>query len=108
MGAEIGATTSVFPYNRRMYDYLAATGRKSIAEEANKYKGELLSADKNCHYDQVLEIDLNTLEPHVNGPFTPDLSHPIGKLGKTAKERGWPLDIRVGTSVSYEKREIIV
>uniref|UniRef100_A0A646QIT0 Aconitate hydratase, mitochondrial n=1 Tax=Hemiscolopendra marginata TaxID=943146 RepID=A0A646QIT0_9MYRI len=106
MGAEIGATTSVFPYNYRMRDYLRATNRKEIAAEADKYP-ELLTADKNAPYDQVIDLNLDTLEPHVNGPFTPDLAHPISKLGETAKNSGWPLDIRVAligscTNSSYE------
>ncbi|GFO33109.1 aconitate hydratase, mitochondrial [Plakobranchus ocellatus] len=106
MGAEIGATTSVFPYNHRMQDYLKATKRTEIADLANQYKG-LLSSDANAQYDQLIEINLSELEPHVNGPFTPDLAHPISKLGQTAKEKGWPLDIRVGligscTNSSYE------
>lgn len=106
MGAEIGATTSVFPYNYRMRDYLAATNRKDIADEADRYP-HLLTADKGAKYDQVIDLNLDTLEPHVNGPFTPDLAHPISQLGKTAKQNGWPLDIRVGligscTNSSYE------
>nr|KAG5714687.1 hypothetical protein BaRGS_000175 [Batillaria attramentaria] len=106
MGAEIGATTSVFPYNYRMQDYLQATNRGDIASLANSYKG-LLSADPSAKYDQVIEINLDQLEPHVNGPFTPDLAHPISKLGETAKKNNWPLDIRVGligscTNSSYE------
>lgn len=106
MGAEIGATTSVFPYNFRMQDYLKATDRKAIADLASNYKG-LLSADPDCKYDRVIEINLSELEPHVNGPFTPDLANPISKLGQIAKENGWPLDIRVGligscTNSSYE------
>ncbi|GLH08684.1 Aconitate hydratase, mitochondrial [Gryllus bimaculatus] len=107
MGAEIGATTSIFPYNRRMQDYLKATGRKDIASEADKFSKTLLTADAGAPYDQVIELDLSTLEPHINGPFTPDLAHPISKVGKTAKEKGWPVDIRVGligscTNSSYE------
>lgn len=82
MGAEIGATTSVFPYNGRMKDYLKATGRGDISNAADQYKESLLTADANAKYDQVIELDLSTLEPHVNGPFTPDLAHPISKLGK--------------------------
>ena len=107
MGAEIGATTSVFPYNSRMYDYLVSTNRKPIAEMAEQNRQSLLSADANCKYDQVIEIDLNTLEPHVNGPFTPDLAHPISKLGENAKKNGYPLEVKVGligscTNSSYE------
>jgi len=107
MGAEIGATTSVFPFNSRMADYLAATERKSIADLAHKYQSALLSPDPGCHYDEVIEIDLNTLEPHVNGPFTPDLATPISKLGETAKTNSWPLEVKDGligscTNSSYE------
>lgn len=82
MGAEIGATTSIFPYNYRMQDYLKATGRADIAAAADMHKKSLLTADPNAKYDQLIELDLSTLEPHVNGPFTPDLAHPISKLGK--------------------------
>ena len=82
MGAEIGATTSIFPYNYRMQDYLKATGRADIAAAADMHKKSLLTADANAKYDQLIELDLSTLEPHVNGPFTPDLAHPISKLGK--------------------------
>lgn len=107
MGAEIGATTSTFPYNKRMADYLGATGRASIASEANKYEKSVLSADPGAKYDEVIEINLDKLEPHVNGPFTPDLAHPISKLGANSKKNGYPLDIRVGligscTNSSYE------
>ncbi|XP_048575297.1 aconitate hydratase, mitochondrial-like isoform X1 [Nematostella vectensis] len=106
MGAEIGATTSIFPYNHRMEAYLRATERSKVAELANQYK-HLLSSDEGADYDQVIEINLNELEPHVNGPFTPDLAHPISKLGQTAKQQGWPLDVKVGligscTNSSYE------
>merc|ERR1712158_161745 len=107
MGAELGATTSVFPFNQRMVDYLVATEREAIAAEAEKYKASLLSPDPGCQYDQVIEIDLNTLEPHVNGPFTPDLATPISQLGGAAKDNGWPLEVKDGligscTNSSYE------
>nr|XP_023021964.1 probable aconitate hydratase, mitochondrial isoform X1 [Leptinotarsa decemlineata] len=107
MGAEIGATTSVFPYNSRMSDYLKATSRADIASEADKYKSVLLSPDEGAKYDHIIEINLDTLEPHVNGPFTPDLASPISKLGENAKKNDWPVDIRVGligscTNSSYE------
>ncbi|KAF7272709.1 putative aconitate hydratase, mitochondrial [Rhynchophorus ferrugineus] len=107
MGAEIGATTSVFPYNRRMRDYLKATKRESIAQEADKVETVLLNGDKDAPYDQIIEINLDTLEPHINGPFTPDLASPISKLGENAKKNGWPLEIKVGligscTNSSYE------
>ncbi|RWS30260.1 putative aconitate hydratase-like protein, partial [Leptotrombidium deliense] len=106
MGAEIGATTSVFPYNRRMRDYLIATNRKEIADLADSNK-DLLTPDKGCKYDQVVDINLSELKPHVNGPFTPDLAHPIDELKSNAKKAGWPMDIRVGligscTNSSYE------
>ncbi|OWR48892.1 Aconitate hydratase, partial [Danaus plexippus plexippus] len=106
MGAEIGATTSVFPYNARMEAYLKSTGRHDIASAANSYKN-LLTPDPKAPYDQLIEIDLSTLEPHVNGPFTPDLANPISKLGEIAKKNDWPIDIKVGligscTNSSYE------
>ncbi|KAL5278857.1 ACO2 family protein [Megaselia abdita] len=106
MGAEIGATTSVFPFNKRMSDYLKATNRGGIASLAEK-NGDLLAADSGAKYDELIEIDLNTLEPHVNGPFTPDLAHPISKLGANSKKNGYPIDIKVGligscTNSSYE------
>merc|ERR1712223_1330451 len=107
MGAELGATTSVFPFNQRMVDYLVATEREAIAAEAEKYKASLLSPDPGCQYDQGIEIDLNTLEPHVNGPFTPDLATPIKDLADAANKNGWPLEVRdalIGscTNSSYE------
>jgi len=107
MGAEIGATTSDFPFNNRMDDYLAATGRTGIAAEAKAVQSSLLSADPDCKYDQLIEINLSELEPHVNGPFTPDLATPIGVLGDTAKKNGWPLEVKDGligscTNSSYE------
>jgi len=107
MGAEIGATTSVFPFNGRMADYLVATERKGIADLASEYQGALLSPDEGCHYDQIVEIDLSTLEPSVNGPFTPDLCTPISQLGDAAKTNGWPLEVKDGligscTNSSYE------
>ncbi|XP_054722100.1 LOW QUALITY PROTEIN: aconitate hydratase, mitochondrial-like [Uloborus diversus] len=106
MGAEIGATTSIFPYNKRMRDYLISTRRQDIAELADGHH-DLLTPDSGCEYDKIIEINLSELEPHVNGPFTPDLAHPISQLGKHAKENGWPLDVKVGligscTNSSYE------
>lgn len=95
MGAEIGATTSVFPYNSHMRDYLVATNRQAIADLADENLS-LLTADRNAQYDQIVEINLSTLEPHVNGPFTPDLAHPISKLGEAAKKNNWPMEIKVG------------
>ncbi|XP_072035641.1 probable aconitate hydratase, mitochondrial [Amphiura filiformis] len=106
MGAEIGATTSVFPFNNRMADYLKATNRQEIADLATKYQ-HILTSDEGAKYDEVIEINLDELEPHVNGPFTPDLCTPLSKLGETAKKNGWPLDVKVGligscTNSSYE------
>lgn len=106
MGAEIGATTSLFPFNHRMSRYLRATGREGIAEEAERYP-DLLTPDEGCTYDRLIDIDLSTLEPLVNGPYTPDLGNPISQLGKNAEENGWPLDIKVAligscTNSSYE------
>lgn len=107
MGAEIGATTSVFPFNERMAEYLRATKREGIADLAYQYRQQLLTADEGAKYDRIIEINLSNLEPHVNGPFTPDLAHPINRLGKEAEKNGWPTDIRVGligscTNSSYE------
>ncbi|KAI1293786.1 putative aconitate hydratase, mitochondrial [Halotydeus destructor] len=106
MGAEIGATSSLFPYNKRMRDYLIATQRQAIASEADK-NTNLLSADPDASYDQVIEINLSELEPHVNGPFTPDLAHPISKLAENARKNNYPLEVKVGligscTNSSYE------
>lgn len=106
MGAEIGATTSLFPFNDRMYDYLAATKRKDIGDFARTNAANLRS-DEGAEYDQVIEIDLNTLEPHINGPFTPDLATPISKFKDAVKENGWPEELKVGligscTNSSYE------
>ena len=106
MGAEIGATTSVFPFNSRMAEYLISTGRQGIAESSGKNRN-LLEADSGCKYDRVIEINLSELQPHVNGPFTPDLANPIDQLGAEAVKNNWPLDIKVGligscTNSSYE------
>jgi aconitate hydratase len=106
MGAEIGATTSMFPYNSRMSDYLKATNRSEIAQLADKF-AENLRADPGCEYDQVIEIDLTTLEPHVNGPFTPDRATPISKFAETCRTEKWPTDLGAGligscTNSSYE------
>ncbi len=79
MGAEIGATTSMFPYNKRMYDYLAATGREEAAKLAEAFQDNL-KADAGAEYDQIIEINLSELEPQINGPFTPDLAHPLSKV----------------------------
>jgi aconitate hydratase len=106
MGAEIGATTSIFPYNDRMAEYLKATKRDQFVDWANKNR-DYLSADEGAQYDQVIEINLSELEPHVNGPFTPDLATPISKFAETARKEGWPLEVKAGligscTNSSYE------
>src|SRR5690554_886506 len=112
MGAEIGATTSTFGYDESMERYLRATGRDEIADEANKIK-EYLTGDAEvyenpeAYFDQVIEIDLSTLRPHLNGPFTPDLATPVGELGQKAKENDWPIKVDWGligscTNSSYE------
>ena len=84
MGAEIGATTSMFPYNKRMYDYLVATDREPIAKLSDSFR-EHLRPDEGCEYDQLIEINLSELEPHINGPFTPDLAHPLSKVHCSCK-----------------------
>ncbi|XP_071452921.1 uncharacterized protein [Hetaerina americana] len=96
MGAGIGETTSVFPFKKRMEDYLVATGRTEITQQSEKYSKVFLNADSNALYDKVIEINLSEYEPHVNGPFTPDLPHPIFKLGETAKKNDLPPEIRAG------------
>lgn len=112
MGAEIGATTSTFGYDDSMERFLRATDRNDIADEANKIR-EHLTGDQevydepNKYFDQVIEIDLSTLRPHLNGPFTPDLATPVGELGEKAKKNGWPIKVDWGligscTNSSYE------
>ena len=106
MGAEIGATTSLFPFNDRMYDYLNATKRKSIGDFSRTYAKELRE-DQGAEYDQLIEINLSELEPHINGPFTPDLATPISQFKEAVKANGWPEEMKVGligscTNSSYE------
>lgn len=106
MGAEIGATTSLFPFNDRMYDYLKATRRQHIGDFSRSYAKDLRE-DEGAEYDQLIELNLSELEPHINGPFTPDLATPISKLKETAKKNGWPEEVKVGligscTNSSYE------
>ncbi|XP_066954380.1 aconitate hydratase, mitochondrial-like [Macrobrachium rosenbergii] len=101
-----GATTSVFPYNNRMRDYLIATNRADIAALADA-NADMLTPDEGAPYDQLIELNLSELEPHINGPFTPDLAHPVDKIGDTAREKGWPLEVKAGligscTNSSYE------
>ncbi|CAG8452650.1 4521_t:CDS:2 [Paraglomus brasilianum] len=106
MGAEVGATTSLFPFTESMYRYLSVTRREPVAKAAasNRY---YLSADLHAQYDQIVEIDLSEIEPHINGPFTPDLSTPLSKFASLVKEKGWKDEIKVGligscTNSSYE------
>lgn len=112
MGAEIGATTSIFGYDNSMDRYLRATGREEIADMANGLREHLTGdpevyANPEQYFDQVIEINLSELEPHLNGPFTPDLATPISKLKETALANNWPMKIEVGligscTNSSYE------
>ncbi len=112
MGAEVGATTSTFGYDDSMRRYLVATGRDDIAEYADNVK-EHLTGDAEVYsqpekyFDKVINIDLSTLEPYINGPFTPDKATPISRMAKEAKENGWPTKIEFGligscTNSSYE------
>ncbi|MCB1270438.1 MAG: aconitate hydratase [Microthrixaceae bacterium] len=112
MGAEIGATTSLFAYDDAIARYLKSTGREEIADAATAIAHHLRAddevlADPRSHYDQVITIDLDTLAPHINGPATPDLARPVGELGAEARENGWPMEpsaALVGscTNSSYE------
>ncbi len=112
MGAEIGATTSTFGYDQKMADYLRATGRAEVASLADAI-AEHLTGDPQVYenpeqyFDQVIEINLSELEPHLNGPFTPDLATPISQFAKAVKENDWPEKMEVGligscTNSSYE------
>ncbi len=112
MGAEVGATTSTFGYDDSMSRYLKATGRADVAALADGIKEHLTGdaevyANPSKYFDEVIEINLSELEPHVNGPFTPDLATPISKLKEEATKNGWPLKVEVGligscTNSSYE------
>lgn len=112
MGAEIGATTSTFGYDDAMERFLRATDRAEIADEANKIRKYLTGDDEvyanpETYFDQVIEINLSELRPHLNGPFTPDLATPVGQLGEKARKNDWPLKVDWGligscTNSSYE------
>ena len=112
MGAEIGATTSLFAYDKNMAEYLYATGRSEVAELADEIADNLRSDPEvydnpEKFYDQIIEINLSELEPYLNGPFTPDLATPISQMATVATENGWPIKIEVGligscTNSSYE------
>ncbi|WP_288369201.1 aconitate hydratase [uncultured Algoriphagus sp.] len=112
MGAEIGATTSIFGYDEKSAAYLSGTGRSDIAELANGIAEHLTGDDEvyanpEQYFDQLIEINLSELEPHVNGPFTPDLAWPLSKFAAAVKENNWPAKLEVGligscTNSSYE------
>ena len=112
MGAEIGATTSTFGYDQSMERYLRSTGRDEIADLANGIREHLTGdaevyANPSAYFDQVIEINLSELEPHLNGPFTPDLATPISKMKEEAAKNNWPTKVEVGligscTNSSYE------
>ena len=112
MGAEIGATTSVFGYDEKMSVYLRGTGRSEVADLADKIDGDLTGdqevyAEPSKYFDQVIDINLSELEPHINGPFTPDRATPLSEFAKVVKENNWPEKLEVGligscTNSSYE------
>ncbi|NDW09089.1 aconitate hydratase [Dysgonomonas sp. 520] len=112
MGAEVGATTSIFPYDEKSEEYLIATGRKDIVDVISPVKDYLkadaeIEANPEKYYDRIIEINLNELEPQVNGPFTPDAAHSLSEFAKVVKEKGYPQAMEVGligscTNSSYE------
>lgn len=112
MGAEVGATCSVFPYDEKMAEYLKATGREAVAKLADACKADLaadpeVALNPEKYYDQIIDIDLSTLEPHVNGPFTPDAACPISKMKERVKEMDYPQNVEVAligscTNSSYQ------
>ena len=112
MGAEVGATTSTFGYDESMERYLRSTDRDDVADAANEVREHLTAdsevyANPELYFDQVIELDLNTLRPHINGPFTPDLATPVSEMSKVAKANEWPLQVEWGligscTNSSYE------
>lgn len=112
MGAEVGATTSIFPFDHKSAEYLNHTGRSEVADEAMKVIQHLrpdpeVIANPELYYDQLIEINLSELEPHINGPFTPDAAYTISEFGEAVKKNGWPRRMEVGligscTNSSYE------
>ncbi len=112
MGAEVGATTSVFPFDEKSATYLEGTGRKEVADEARKIMEHLqpdaeVVANPSDYYDQLIEINLSELEPHINGPFTPDAAYTISEFGEAVKKNNYPRTMEVGligscTNSSYE------
>ena len=115
MGAEVGATTSIFPYDKKMYEYLVATSRSEIAAEAEKIKDELKADDEvfdnpEKYYDEVIEINLSELEPHIVGPYSPDLSRKISEMPNAIEKNNYQNNLKVGligscTNSSYEDIE---
>eukprot|EP00002_Diphylleia_rotans_P040231 TRINITY_DN9494_c0_g1_i2.p1 TRINITY_DN9494_c0_g1~~TRINITY_DN9494_c0_g1_i2.p1 ORF type:complete len:776 (+),score=175.00 TRINITY_DN9494_c0_g1_i2:50-2377(+) len=106
MGAEVGATTSVFPFSAAMSRYLTATGRGDLSALAQE-NHHILKADEGCHYDKVIEVDLSTLEPHLNGPFTPDVSNSLSAMKGSIETNKWPAELSAAligscTNSSYE------
>jgi aconitate hydratase len=112
MGAELGATSSIFPFDQKMYEYLVATGRKEIAQMAIELEAQL-SPDREVlenpekYYDRVIEINLSELKPHINGPFSPDVAHTVENIGPFLKENDYPVEVSaclIGscTNSSYE------
>ncbi|MBN3035090.1 MAG: aconitate hydratase [Bacteroidales bacterium] len=112
MGAEIGATTSLFGYDRKMAEYLRGTGRGEVADAADPIQSYLngdpeVYQEPEKYFEQVITINLSGLEPHINGPFTPDLAHPLSKFADEVRKNGWPSRLEVGligscTNSSYE------
>ena len=112
MGAEMGATCSIFAYDAKMAEFLNATGRELVAQAADKVAGHLRPDPQVCdnphrYFDQVVEIDLNTLEPHINGPFSPDLAWPLSRFAEAVRQNGYPQELKAGligscTNSSYE------
>ncbi len=112
MGAEIGATTSTFAFDNKMYDYLVATSRKEVADLAKSIAPYLTAdaevyAEPEKYFDQVIEVNLSELEPYINGPFSPDLATPLSEFAKAVKDNNWPQKLDVGligscTNSSYE------
>ncbi len=112
MGAEVGATCSLFAYDQEMREYLKATGRGDVAVLADRFSGMLtpdaeIPGHPELYYDQVIRIDLSAIEPHINGPYSPDVAHPISQFGKFVKENNFPEKLEVGligscTNSSYE------
>lgn len=112
MGAEVGATTSIFPYDENIAKYLRATGRDAVADLADKMKSVLVAdaevaESPEKYYDRVIEIDLSSLEPYINGPFTPDAAQPISEFAAVVRAKGYPRKMEVGligscTNSSYE------